>query len=205
MCPGTRRLSTARLASPGEGVCSSVGPVRKNRLQVCRSTTELQRLAPLTGIEPATSSFSLVADERADFQLSGSSSQTAYRTSSQKPEWGQPDAKAHDEGASRESNPRCSRQDSNLHRLSTPGLSRVAMPFAYASDVARESARRESNSAGPLIRRPGSTGATCGQVGHLRVERSASSLSESSGQPARHDPNTHFWAVLVVPNGTGAN
>ena len=28
----------------------------------------------------------------------------------------------------------CSRQESNLHCLSTPGLGRVAKPFAYASN-----------------------------------------------------------------------
>ena len=61
--------------------------------------------------------------------------------------------------------------------------------LSYAQSMRGWSARRESNSAGTLIRRPGSTGAACGSVGHLRVERNASSLSESSGQPARRGQN----------------
>ena len=113
----------------------------------------------------------------------------------------------------------CSRQDSNLHCLSTPGLSRVAKPFAYASENPKVRTPRvelgwDAYKTSWLDR------SRVRRVGHLRVERSASSLSGSSGQPARHDPKcqrtdsnrqrTGFkpvasadWATLAIAGANG--
>ena len=128
-----------------------VFPVRRagmrnvNSVSVALPVSYSDDVSPM-GIEPTTYRLRPVSAGRLatkQTNLAATRSTDVARKSPSAPH----DARAHDEGASRESNPRCSRQDSNLHCLSTPGLGRVAKPFAYASEkiAATRSGWRDSN------------------------------------------------------------
>jgi hypothetical protein len=128
--PGTRRLSAARLTSPAKGVSSSVGPVWTLLSSVGSVALPLSFGPHREGAGGnRTHDIQSARSQRAAGCQQAFLTRRACRTSSLETGQGQHDAKAHDEGASRESNPWCSRQDSNLHCLSTPGLSRVAKPI----------------------------------------------------------------------------
>ena len=130
------------------------------------------------------------------------------------------DAKAHDEGASRESNPRCSRQDSNLHCLSTPGLSRVAKPFAYASVECVMRVRTPRVELGSDAYKTSWLDRSRVRGGPSASRTQRKLLIRKLGQPARHGPKcqrtdsnhqrTGFkpvasadWATLAIVGANG--
>ena len=127
--PGTRRLSTARLASPGKGVVRPSGRFERDRLQVCCSTrlsySDLRRWRDSNPRHPG---FSLDSDEPTGHQANDPRRNPPLGHRAWNPRRARTMRKR-TKRCSRESNPRCSRQDSNLHRLSTPGLCRAAMPI----------------------------------------------------------------------------
>ncbi len=141
MASGVQRERPGSGRSPGstevEGAPASAGPVLQGH-------SLLLYLTELRGREwPRRDSNPRLPDYELDFQSSRlATAQADPRTDAldgrrREIPPGPCDATARDGGASGESNPRCSWQDSNLHRLSTPFLRRAAMPFAYTSDRKR--------------------------------------------------------------------